>query len=218
MRARRASRNGPDASGMRHRPRGPVGPSFAVGKSRGVGRRTTHIYFFRSLSASPRFARASPQELPKAASRGSALAPRVRIAPERSAFFSPRPPRLVGGRVSAPDPGLARGLSPGEVGRVRPSPDPLPALQGGPAVVRGGRIRRRWSSDTRGPPNWPWPPEPGGCVPPAAGAGPAPRHDACRARPGRVRVQRLVIAGLVLVIPTREAPLPKPGWPGQARP
>ena len=39
------------------------------------------------------------------------------------------PPRLVGGRVSAPDPGLARGLSPGEVGRVRPSPDPLPAFR-----------------------------------------------------------------------------------------
>ena len=48
-------------------------------------------------------------------------------------------PRLVGGRVSAPDPGLARGFSPGEVGRVRPSPDPLPALQGSPAVVRGSR-------------------------------------------------------------------------------
>ena len=79
----------------------------------------------------------------------------------RAAVSDQGPPRLVGGRVSAPDPGLARGLSPGEVGRVRPSPDPLPALQGSPAVVRGGRIRRRWSSDTRGPPNWPWPPEPG---------------------------------------------------------
>src|SRR5918995_182161 len=56
----------------------------------------------------------------------------------RAAVSDQGPPRLVGGRVSAPDPGLARGLSPGEVGRVRPSPDPLPALQGSPAVVRAG--------------------------------------------------------------------------------
>src|SRR5215207_10316056 len=39
-----------------------------------------------------------------------------------------------------PEPGLARGLGRGEVGRVRPSPDPLPAPKGRPAVVRGGRI------------------------------------------------------------------------------
>src|SRR4051812_26427709 len=101
----------------------------------------------------------------------------------RAAVSDQGPPRLVGGRVSAPDPGLARGFSPGEVGPVRPSPDPLPALQGSPAVVRGWRIRRRWSSDTRGPPNWPWPPEPGVRVTPAAGAGPAPHHDASRERP-----------------------------------
>src|SRR3954451_10320254 len=102
----------------------------------------------------------------------------------RAAVSDQGPPRLVGGRVSAPDPGLARGFSPGEVGRVRPSPDPLPALQGGPAVVRGGRIRRRWSSDTRGPPNWPWPPEPGGHVPLRPQA-PLPSHpnDASRERP-----------------------------------
>src|SRR5215217_3136846 len=125
-----------------------------------------NIYFSGALRR-PRGSRAPCLE-------GSAHAPRVRIAPARSAFFSPRPPRLVGGRVSAPDPGLARGFSPGEVGRVRPSPDPLPALQGSPAVVRGGRIRRRWSSDTRGPPNWPWPPEPGVRVTPAAGAAPVP--------------------------------------------
>ena len=130
--------------GMRHRPRGPVGPSYAVGKSRGVGRRTTHIYFLGAF----RRPRGSLERSPCGASQGPA--PRVRIAPARSAFFSPRPPRLVGGRVSAPDPGLARGLSPGEVGRVRPSPDPLPALQGSPAVVRGGRIRRRWSSIREG--------------------------------------------------------------------
>ena len=43
-----------------------------------------------------------------------------------------------------------------------------------PVRVRGGRIRRRWSSDTRGPPNWPWPPEPGVRVTPAAGAAPVP--------------------------------------------
>src|SRR4051794_39418277 len=98
--------------------------------------------------------------------------------------FGPRSSVLVGGRVSAPDPGLARGLSPGEVGRVRPSPDPLPALKGSPAVVRGGRIRRRWSSDTRGPPNRPWPPEPGGHVPLRPQA-PLPSHpnDASRERP-----------------------------------
>src|SRR3954466_7110017 len=59
----------------------------------------------------------------------------------RAAISDQGPPRLVGGRVSAPDPGLARGFSPGEVGRVRPSPDPLPALQGSPAVVRGGPPR-----------------------------------------------------------------------------
>src|SRR5215218_8502225 len=96
------------------------------------------------------------------------------VLASRAAISDQGPPRLVGGRVSAPDPGLARGFSPGEVGRVRPSPDPLPALQGSPAVMRGGRIRRRWSSDTRGPPNWPWPPEPGVRVTPAAGAAPDP--------------------------------------------
>ena len=55
---------------------------------------------------------------------------------------------------------------------------------GSPAVVRGGRIRRRWSSDTRGPPNWPWPPEPGGHVPLRPQA-PLPSHpnDASRERP-----------------------------------
>ena len=55
---------------------------------------------------------------------------------------------------------------------------------GSPAVVRGGRIRRRWSSDTRGPPNWPWPPEPGGHVPFRPQA-PLPSHpnDASRERP-----------------------------------
>src|SRR3954467_15602259 len=114
-------------------PRGRAGRR-AVGlspKSRGVGRRTTHILILEPFGV--------PAVRSGAALSGLTLAPRVRIAPERSAFFSPRPPRLVGGRVSAPDPGLARGFSPGEVGRVRPSPDPLPALQGSPAVVRGGR-------------------------------------------------------------------------------
>src|SRR3954447_24986809 len=122
-------------------PRGRAGRR-AVGlspKSRGVGRRTTHILILEPFGV--------PAVRSGAALSGLTLAPRVRIAPERSAFFSPRPPRLVGGRVSAPDPGLARGFSPGEVGRVRPSPDPLPALQGSPAVVPGGRIRRRWSSE-----------------------------------------------------------------------
>ena len=139
-------------------------------KSRGVGRRTTHILVLEPFGV--------PAVRSGAALSGLTLAPRVRIAPERSAFFSPRPPRLVGGRVSAPDPGLARGFSPGEVGRVRPSPDPLPALQGSPAVVRGGRIRRGWSQYAGAPESAFEPPEPGGCVPPAAGAGPAPRHDA----------------------------------------
>jgi hypothetical protein len=99
------------------------------------------LFFMGALRRPRGSRRLPPEELPKAASRRVGPAPRVRIAPERSAFFSPRPPRLVGGRVSAPDPGLARGFSPGEVGRVRPSPDPLPALQGSPAVVRGGRRR-----------------------------------------------------------------------------
>ena len=141
-------------------PRGRVGRRVrcAIAEVEGRGTPNDSYLFFRSLSASPRFAKGPVLS-------AKPFAPRVRIAPARSAFFTPRPPRLVGGRVSAPDPGLARGFSPGDVGRVRPSPDPLPALQGSPAVVRGGRIRRRWSSDTRGPPNWPWPPEPGGHVP-----------------------------------------------------
>ena len=59
---------------------------------------------------------------------------------------------------------------------------------GSPAVVRGGRIRRRWSSDTRGPPNWPWPPEPGGHVPLRPQA-PLPSHpnDGGSRRTGRGR-------------------------------
>src|SRR3954454_2714715 len=38
-----------------------------------------------------------------AALSGFTLAPRVRIAPERSAFYRPRASALVGGRVSVPD-------------------------------------------------------------------------------------------------------------------
>ena len=118
---------------LRHRAAGrAVGLWWLSPKSRGVGRRTNSIYFLLEPFGVPAVRSG-------AALSGLTLAPRVRIAPARSAFFSPRPPRLVGGRVSAPDPGLARGFGPGEVGRVRPSPDPLPALQGGPAVVRGER-------------------------------------------------------------------------------
>src|SRR3954468_3415964 len=93
MRPRRASRNGPDASGMRHRPRGPVGPSFAVGKSRGVGRRTTSYFIFQEPFGVPAVRSG-------AALSGFTLAPRVRIAPERSAFCVTTPheraPRVDG--------------------------------------------------------------------------------------------------------------------------
>ena len=90
-----------------------VGPSglLAIAESRGVGRRRNSIYFLWEPFGVPAVRSG-------AALSGFTLAFCVRIAPAPSAFFSPRPPRLVGGRVSAPDPGLARGFSPGEVGRV----------------------------------------------------------------------------------------------------
>ena len=80
-------------------------PELCGRQVEGRGTPNDSYFFFRSLSASPRFAPAPPF-------RASAPAPGVRIAPERSAFFSPKASALVGGRVSAPDPGLARGFSP----------------------------------------------------------------------------------------------------------
>src|SRR6476469_6506893 len=78
------------SAGMRHRPRGPFGPSHGVKGSRGVGRRTTHVLVLEPFGV-------------PAVRSGLALAPRVRIAPERSAFYRPKASALVGGRVSVPD-------------------------------------------------------------------------------------------------------------------
>ena len=83
------------SAGMRHRPRGPFGPSHGVKGSRGVGRRTTHILVLEPFGV--------PAVRSGAALSGLALAPRVRIAPERSAFYRPKASALVGGRVSVPD-------------------------------------------------------------------------------------------------------------------
>src|SRR3954470_4483753 len=156
---------------MAVRPRGRAGRR-AVGlspKSRGVGRRTTHIFFFEPFGV--------PAVRSGAALSGLTLAPRVRIAPERSAFYRPRASALVGGRVSAPDLASVELLA--LPGQTRPAfSRSASSLDGGPAVVRGGRIRRGRSQYARAPESAFEPPEPGGCVPPAAGAGPAPRHDA----------------------------------------
>src|SRR3954468_15739006 len=104
-------------------PRGRAGRR-AVGlspKSRGVGRRTAHILGLEAFGVSA--VRSG------AALSGLTLAPRVGIAPERSAFYRPRASALVGGRVSVPDLASVASRS-------------ASSLDGGPAVVRGGRIRR----------------------------------------------------------------------------
>src|SRR4051794_28666459 len=118
---------------MRHRPRGPFGPSHGVKGSRGVGRRTTHILVLEPFGV--------PAVRSGAALSGLALAPRVRIAPERSAFYRPKASALVGGRGSVPDLASVE-LSPPRGQPRPPSPRPAPSLAGAPAVVRGGRIRR----------------------------------------------------------------------------
>src|SRR6185503_10218769 len=76
----------PSFSGTHFRPRGPVGPSFAVGKSRGVGRRTTHIYFSGAFRRPRGSLRRRPFGLHPCSPRP--------IAPERSAFIGRKPPLL----------------------------------------------------------------------------------------------------------------------------
>jgi hypothetical protein len=67
---------------------------------------------------------------------------------------------LTQGLRSCLRPGLRSGTRPcprsrpGEVGRVRPSPDPLPVPKDSP-VVRGGRISDGGCPKHAGPPNWP---------------------------------------------------------------
>src|SRR3954449_7104576 len=113
-------------------PRGRAGRR-AVGlspKSRGVGRRTTHILVLEPFGV--------PAVRSGAALSGLALAPRVRIAPERSAFYRPKASALVGGRVSVPD--LASVELSALPGQTRPAfSRSASSLDGGPAVVRGGR-------------------------------------------------------------------------------
>src|SRR5215212_873505 len=149
-------------------PRGRAGRR-AVGlspKSRGVGRRTTHILVLEPFGV--------PAVRSGAALSGLTLAPPLRNV-RRSIGLEPPLLSAVGSPFRT---WRRSSFRPSRVRRVRPSPDPLPAFDGGPAVVRGGRIRRG-RSQTRGDPRiGSRPPEPGGCVPPAAGAGPAPRHDA----------------------------------------
>src|SRR3954453_4959828 len=135
-------------------PRGRAGRR-AVGlspKSRGVGRRTTHTLVLEPFGV--------PAVRSGAALSGLTLAPRVRIAPERSAFYRPRASALVGGRVSVPD--LASVELSALPGQTRPAfSRSASSLDGGPAVVRGGRIRR--VVQTRGAPRiGSRPPEPGG--------------------------------------------------------
>src|SRR3954454_8368973 len=112
------------SAGMRHRPRGPFGPSHGVKGSRGVGRRTTHILVLEPFGF--------PAVRSGASLSGLALAPRVRIAPERSAFYRPKASALVGGRVSPFRTWRRSSFWPSRVRRVRPSPDPLPALTAAP--------------------------------------------------------------------------------------
>src|SRR3954447_22077763 len=123
------------SAGMRHRPRGPFGPSHGVKGSRGVGRRTTHILVLEPFGV--------PAVRSGAALSGLALAPRVRIAPERSAFYRPKASALVGGRVSVPD--LASVELSALPGQTRPAfSRSASSLDGGPAVVRGGRSRLKF--------------------------------------------------------------------------
>src|SRR3954468_13606883 len=135
-------------------PRGRAGRR-AVGlspKSRGVGRRTTHILVLEPFGV--------PAVRSGAALSGLTLAPRVRIAPERSAFYRPRASALVGGRVSVPD--LASVELSALPGQTRPAfSRPASTLDVAPAVVRGGRIRRGWSQTPGHPRIGSRPPEPG---------------------------------------------------------
>src|SRR3954447_4192805 len=104
-------------------PRGRAGRR-AVGlspKSRGVGRRTTHILVLEPFGV--------PAVRSGAALAGFTLARRVRIAPERSAFYRPQASALVGGRVSGSGTRPGSSFRPSPVGGVRPSPDPLPAFR-----------------------------------------------------------------------------------------
>src|SRR4051794_145315 len=139
------------SAGMRHRPRGPFGPSHGVKGSRGVGRRTTHILVLEPFGV--------PAVRSGAALSGLALAPRVRIAPERSAFYRPKASALVGGRVSVPD--LASVELSALPGQTRPAfSRSASSLDGGPAVVRGGPLRRGWSQNARAPESAFEPPQP----------------------------------------------------------
>jgi hypothetical protein len=83
-------------------------PSCRGGGSRGVGRRTTQSFSFRSLSASPRFARASPLDPLAAALRAFPCSPR----PDRSGTF-------------------------GDFGRLRPSALPASFGSSGRSFPRG---------------------------------------------------------------------------------
>ena len=117
----------------------------AIAGVEGRGTPNNSYFSFRSLSASPRLAPALPF-------RAVTLAPRVRIAPERSAFYRPRASALVGGRVSVPD--LASVELSALPGQTRPAfSRSASSLDGGPAVVRGGRIRRGWPQTRGAPPN-----------------------------------------------------------------
>jgi hypothetical protein len=130
---------------LRHRAGGrAVGLWGLSPKSRGVGRRTTHILVLEPFGV--------PAVRSGAALSGLTLARRVRIAPERSAFYRPRASALVGGRVSVPD--LASVELSALPGQTRPAfSRSASSLFGGPAVVRGGRIRRGRSQTRGAPPN-----------------------------------------------------------------
>src|SRR4051794_27185641 len=86
------------------------------------------------------------------------------VLASRAAISDQGPPILVGGRVSETGPGLSELSALAQVRRAGLLPIRFQP-HGGPAIVRGGRIRRGWSQIRGAPPNWPWPPEPGGHVP-----------------------------------------------------
>ena len=110
-------------------------------RSRGVGRRTTHILVLEPFGV--------PAVRSGAALSGLTLAPRVRNV-RRS--IGPKASALVGGRVSVPD--LASVELSALPGQTRPAfSRSASSLDGGPAVVRGGRIRRGWSQTRGAPPN-----------------------------------------------------------------
>ncbi len=100
-------------------------------RSRGVGRRTTHILVLEPFGV--------PAVRSGAALSGLTLAPRVRNV-RRS--IGPKASALVGGRVSVPD--LASVELSALPGQTRPAfSRSASSLDGGPAVVRGGRCMLR---------------------------------------------------------------------------